>query len=191
MSADLACIWDWVKLRKVWHLVKGEEFRAESDELKQIFNLLTGSREAKLPLSSLHRARILTEAETRAALTKEVRTSLSFEEFLKYFQPELAKKYGNPFAKEVDIMLKLGERLRHSLTNTPTDEHREESEDLVPPAEVHAPSVHGYVQSRPEGLPRLPCNPRGCSSSTAGRAATACYRMQRAAAAVVPSRPAL
>lgn len=191
MPADVECIWEWVNLRKAWHMVNEAEFRGEFDEMKQIFNVLAGSREANLLLSSLHRALIFTEAETRGALTKEVRTSLNFEEFLKYFQPELAKKYGNPFAKEVDIMARLGERLRQSLTNTPTEEHLAESEDPVRTADVHAPSLHGYVQSRPEGLPRLPCNPRGCSSSTAGRAAMACFRMQRAAAAVVPSRPAL
>merc|ERR1712046_191497 len=88
----------WVSLRKAWHVVKGNSFRASKDDLQHLFGYLLLADENRIPVNALVRASILTDMELQGVLQgmRSVKTSVTFDAFLKRFQSVLVEKYGNP-----------------------------------------------------------------------------------------------
>lgn len=174
--ADVELLGTWTLFRKAWHLVNAESFRASGDNLQQLFDILTGvssckevgAFETRLPISFLTRARILSERETKLALTKEVRSWLTFEEFSQYFQAVLSKKYVKAESPKIDFTKVFSERLHQSRApsaDSTMELHLDDAEPLLqcPMSVLKASSPKASMQARPRGLPRLPgtaCRPR-------------------------------
>lgn len=178
--SDHTCMWRWVSFRKAWHVLQEPEFRASRDDLQGLFTLLSVTGEARFPVSALQRACILTEMEVQSAMQGfQQDSSLSFADFLMYFQPVLSEKYAHSSLSNndaTDFCTMARDRLQQTLA--PAKSAWDEGEDPTP-SFIEAPPSHR--RAPPHGLPRLPRRARGCAGS-GGHAAIAGCRAQRAPA---------
>lgn len=157
-ASDMECMFRWGELRKALNKLMCPGFKAVSEELQDVFQLLCEAGNRRCPLGALIQAEILTQEELQKALPRTFDSPhISFDDFKSYLQPVLHDKFVRPDESESDWRAEA--RSRFSLMRVSTPIAWQEDAD----------QSGGNSARGPQGLPRLPRQRTAGGNALAGR----------------------